>query len=155
MVKVVNEDVVDMTHDSISTAGSHGIANYWDITSSSSSMIVDLSNDSQNIEVPNIVVDSLTSTAATSLQSATTNIDDEITNQNNDASVPIPIVPEASAPMLLFDEEVRQCNSFYHLLIWDSSLPWKQLSSIMFSINLIYVIIFWYLSKYCIAEVMA
>ena len=89
-------------------------------------MIVnDHSESIQNIKVPNVSAD-VTSTTVTSLGSTVTKSTEHITLPIDGKNIVSSDVPEASAPMLLFDEEVRTSCVFhfvsFHLILSNSQL---------------------------------
>ena len=113
VVRVVNGDVIDITHDDMLVADADEVT-YWG--TSSSSIVNDHSESVHGIKVPNVSVD-VTSATVTSLESTLTKSTEHTTNPIADKNTRNSDVQEASAPMLLFDEEVRTCYLFHRPLI--------------------------------------
>ena len=87
-------------------------------SSSSSSVIVnDHSESVENIKVPNVSA-YVTSTTVTSLGSTVTKSTEYITLPIDGKNIFSSDVPEASAPKLLFDEEVRT-SCVFHFISFD------------------------------------
>ena len=74
----------------------------------------DHSESVENIKVPNVSAD-VTSTTVTSLESTVTKSTEHITLPIDGKNIVSSDVPEASAPMLLFDEEVRTSCVFHFI----------------------------------------
>ena len=126
-VRVLDGDVIDITQDNTS-AGDIDEITYWGTSSSSSSSSVivnDHSESVQNTKVPNVSAD-VTSTTVTSLGSTVTKSTEHTTLPIDGKNMVSSDVPEASAPMLLFDEEVCTSCVFhsvsFHLIVSNSQL---------------------------------
>ena len=81
-------------------------------------IVTDHSESVQNIKVPNVSAD-VTSTTVTSLESTVTKSTEHITLPIDGKNIFSPDVPEAYAPMLLFDEEVRT-SCVFNFVSFDS-----------------------------------